>query len=162
MTEHDPVDSPSHYTSGGIECIDAIEAALTPEEASGFRKGNAMKYLWRAGKKGDVVEDLRKAQWYLDREVFELTYDPDESEPETGVDSAALMQEIQQRAYAEFLAGQKRAGFLVDLDPADAAPVASRHEAPTERPHPDPDHPRGSVLARAVDAISTRRADARS
>lgn len=84
MKDHDPVHSPSHYTSGSVECIDAIEAALTPAEASGFRKGNAIKYIWRAGKKGDAVEDLKKAQWYLDREVFELEYreegpsDPDE------------------------------------------------------------------------------------
>lgn len=70
--DHDPVNHPSHYTGGssGIECIDAIEAAFSPEEVSGFRKINAFKYLWRAGKKGDELEDLRKAQWYLDREVW--------------------------------------------------------------------------------------------
>jgi hypothetical protein len=70
MKDHDPVHSPSHYTSGSVECIDAIEAALTPAEARGFRKGNAMKYIWRAGKKGDdnYEQDLAKADWYLERE----------------------------------------------------------------------------------------------
>jgi len=65
----DPINRPAHYTAGGIECIDAIEAALTPEEARGFRKGNALKYLWRAGRKGDHTEDIKKARWYIDREI---------------------------------------------------------------------------------------------
>ena len=68
-TRHDAVHHPSHYTAGSTECIDAIEAALTPEEASGYRKGNAMKYLWRAGKKDDPETDIAKAQWYLNREM---------------------------------------------------------------------------------------------
>ena len=60
------VDHPSHYQSSTIECIDAIEAQLTPEEFRGFLKGNVLKYLWReAGKNG--TEDLLKAQWYLNR-----------------------------------------------------------------------------------------------
>lgn len=63
---HDPVDHPSHYTSGGIECIDAIEAALTPEEFRGFCKGNALKYVWRERLKNGG-EDLKKARWYIDR-----------------------------------------------------------------------------------------------
>lgn len=69
--EADSVSNPSHYTAGGIECIDAIEAALTEAEASGFRKGNAIKYIWRAGLKdpNKYVEDLEKAKWYLDREI---------------------------------------------------------------------------------------------
>lgn len=68
-TTHDAVDHPDHYTAGGIECIDALEAALTDEQFAGFCRGNALKYLWRAGRKGDVVEDLRKASWYVDREI---------------------------------------------------------------------------------------------
>jgi hypothetical protein len=62
----DPVNHPSHYTSGGVECIDAIEAA---GYAEGFNRGNAIKYLWRAGKKDNEMADLRKAKWYLDREI---------------------------------------------------------------------------------------------
>lgn len=62
----DMVNHPSHYTQGGIECIDAIEAALTPEEFRGFCKGNALKYVWREKhKSGD--QDLNKAVWYLQR-----------------------------------------------------------------------------------------------
>jgi hypothetical protein len=63
----DPVNNPSHYTTGGIECIDAIEAALTPEQFQGFCRGNAIKYAWRAGRKGDAAEDLSKGAWYLNR-----------------------------------------------------------------------------------------------
>jgi len=64
----DNVNHPSHYTEGGIECIEAIEAQLTPEEYRGYLKGNVAKYLWREKYKGGT-ESLRKAQWYLDRLV---------------------------------------------------------------------------------------------
>ena len=58
------VNHPSHYNrlSPGIECIDVIE--WFP-----FNVGAAMKYLWRAGHKGDHIEDLRKAAWYVEREI---------------------------------------------------------------------------------------------
>lgn len=68
-TATDPVARPEHYTAGAIECIDAIESALTPEQFKGFLRGNAMKYAWRAGRKGDTVEDLEKARWYMAREI---------------------------------------------------------------------------------------------
>ena len=61
----DPVDRPSHYTQGEIECIDAIRAALTPEEFRGFCKGNALKYIWREKHKGGD-ESISKAIWYLE------------------------------------------------------------------------------------------------
>lgn len=60
----DPVNHPDHYTRGGIECIDAIEAQLTPEEFRGFCKGNAAKYIWRELHKGGD-ESIAKAAWYL-------------------------------------------------------------------------------------------------
>lgn len=60
----DPVNHPDHYTSSGIECIDAIRAALTPEEWRGYIKGNAIKYCWRERLKGGD-QDLAKAAWYL-------------------------------------------------------------------------------------------------
>lgn len=63
----DPVNHPTHYTSGGVECIDAIRASMTPEEFKGFLKGNAMKYLWRYNLKGKPAQDLEKANWYLSR-----------------------------------------------------------------------------------------------
>ena len=62
----DNVNQPAHYTSGSIECIDAIRAALTPEEFRGFCKGNVIKYTWRERIKGGD-ESLKKAEWYLKR-----------------------------------------------------------------------------------------------
>lgn len=63
-TAHDPVNHPKHYTDhpSGIECIQITEHM-------GFNLGNAIKYVWRADLKGSSIEDLRKAIWYIDREV---------------------------------------------------------------------------------------------
>ena len=63
---HDPVNSPSHYASGGIECIDAMQAMLSREEFIGYLRGNIFKYQWRYKLKNGV-EDLEKAQWYANR-----------------------------------------------------------------------------------------------
>jgi hypothetical protein len=60
----DPVNNPPHYTQGSVECIEAIQAALTEEEFRGYCKGNAMKYIWREKHKGGG-ESISKAQWYL-------------------------------------------------------------------------------------------------
>ena len=62
--EPDIVNHPSHYTShpSGIECIQVTEHM-------GFNLGNAIKYVWRADLKNDALEDLRKAIWYIDREI---------------------------------------------------------------------------------------------
>lgn len=60
----DEVNQPTHYTDGGIETIDFIEA-----KKLGFNLGNAIKYISRAGKKGNRLQDLQKAQWYLAREI---------------------------------------------------------------------------------------------
>ncbi len=65
MTKEE-VYSPGHYTAGGIEVIDYLRAKLTPEELRGFLRGNCLKYLSRAGLKGDAATDLKKARWYLD------------------------------------------------------------------------------------------------
>jgi len=62
----DQVNSPNHYTSGGIETIDAIEAALTPDEFRGYLKGNILKYIWRERHKGQT-ESVEKADWYAKR-----------------------------------------------------------------------------------------------
>lgn len=62
----DPVNHPPHY-QGKIECIDAIESAMSPPEFWGMCRGNAIKYLYRMGKKGDALEDIKKARWYIDR-----------------------------------------------------------------------------------------------
>ncbi len=68
--EHDAVNSPAHYTSGGIECIDCIKAALG-ENFIGFLIGNVFKYCYRYRNKNGL-EDLKKAQWYLNRAIKEL------------------------------------------------------------------------------------------
>lgn len=66
--KHDPVNHPSHYAAGGIECIDAIAAALTcqTDPVQAWLTGQVIKYLWRWPLKNGA-EDLRKAQWYLNR-----------------------------------------------------------------------------------------------
>lgn len=67
----DPVERPSHYVAGEIECIDAIQAATTQEEFEGFLRGNVLKYLWRCNLKSNKTEDLNKARWYLNRLIEE-------------------------------------------------------------------------------------------
>jgi hypothetical protein len=64
---NDAVDHPPHYTFGAIEVIDAIEAW-----GLGFHLGNVVKYVARAAHKGDLVGDLKKARWYLEREIERL------------------------------------------------------------------------------------------
>lgn len=58
----DPVTHPSHYTHLPVECIDVTEHF-------GFLLGNVIKYVWRADFKGKPLEDLKKARFYLDREI---------------------------------------------------------------------------------------------
>lgn len=68
LSAPDMVNAPPHYNHGGIECIDAIRAALTLEEFRGHCKANAMKYIWRERHKGGD-ESIRKAIWYLQEMV---------------------------------------------------------------------------------------------
>ena len=60
----DMVNHPAHYKAGGIETIDFIEA-----KNLSYHLGNVVKYITRADLKGDRLENLKKAQWYLDREI---------------------------------------------------------------------------------------------
>lgn len=68
----DPVNAPAHYTASpsGVECIDITEHMS-------FLRGNAVKYLWRAGAKGDALTDLRKSIWYIQREIAQLEKEAD-------------------------------------------------------------------------------------
>ena len=68
----DLVNNPPHYNNGDIECLDAIEAMLTPEEFRGYCKGNAMKYIWRSELKGANIQDLEKSEFYLKRIIKKL------------------------------------------------------------------------------------------
>jgi hypothetical protein len=63
--EFDPVTKAAHYNQGGIECLAAMEASMTPDEFLGFLKGSIIKYVWRWRDKGKGAEDLGKAQFYL-------------------------------------------------------------------------------------------------
>ncbi len=63
----DPVNHPPHYTTGGVEVIDAIEAWKLC-----FHLGNVVKYVARAEHKGKQLEDLKKAPWYLNRKIEQL------------------------------------------------------------------------------------------
>lgn len=63
----DVINHPSHYTRGKIEVIDFIEDQQLP-----YHLGNVIKYIARAGYKGDKLEDLKKARWYLDRYIKEV------------------------------------------------------------------------------------------
>lgn len=76
----DTVNHPSHYTQGGVECIEAIKASMTDDEYRGYLKGNAIKYIWRYQQKGKPGEDLAKAIWYLDRLKGEVTHDENASQ----------------------------------------------------------------------------------
>ena len=69
--ETNNVNHPSHYNVGGIEVIDAIEAWGFGE---GFNRGNAIKYIARAGRKNPEteIEDLEKAKWYVEAEIIRL------------------------------------------------------------------------------------------
>lgn len=64
MSAPDMVNHPPHYSANpnGVQCIDVVEYMT-------FNIGNAVKYLWRADKKGSPIEDLKKAEWYLKREI---------------------------------------------------------------------------------------------
>lgn len=69
--QNDVVNHPSHYTQGGIECIDAMEAAYGKDRLASYCIINAFKYLWRSHEKNGI-EDVKKAKWYIDKHL-ELT-----------------------------------------------------------------------------------------
>ncbi len=64
---NDPVNSPDHYTQGGMEVIDILQAKLPPPQYIGHLLGNTLKYLFRFQIKGRPLEDLKKARFYLNR-----------------------------------------------------------------------------------------------
>ena len=69
----DVVNSPEHYNSGEIECIEAIKASMSSEAFKGYLKGNTLKYIWRMSYKGKPEEDLKKSQWYLNKLLEEVS-----------------------------------------------------------------------------------------
>ena len=93
-TENDLVNHPAHYTKhpSGVECIQITEHM-------NFCLGNAMKYIWRAGLKGDARQDLEKAKWYLDREIDRISENrfKEYLDNETVDELAALMLELDKK-----------------------------------------------------------------
>lgn len=79
-SENTSVEHPSHYTSGGIECIDAMKAMFTGYEQAKivtkfywhFLSGQVLKYLWRWPLKEHPIQDLKKARWYLDKLISDI------------------------------------------------------------------------------------------
>jgi len=61
------IDSPSHYTVGGIEPIEILKRKLTPEQYEGYLIGSAIVYLLRANFKDDFIKDCQKANWYTEK-----------------------------------------------------------------------------------------------
>lgn len=73
----DAVNNPSHYSDSTIECIDAMEAMLSPQEFIGYLRGNMFKYQWRYQKKNGI-EDLQKSEWYLKKLIEKEMKNEDE------------------------------------------------------------------------------------
>ncbi len=61
------INHPKHYNQGNIECIDAIQAALTEEQFIGFLRGNVIKYHWRLGNKDIPLQEVEKGLWYANK-----------------------------------------------------------------------------------------------
>ena len=70
--KHNNVHSPSHYMHGKKETIDVIQDCMTDDEYHGYLKGNVLKYVSRYKFKGEPLQDLEKAQWYLNRLIKEV------------------------------------------------------------------------------------------
>jgi hypothetical protein len=72
LSDDDSVNNPAHYTQGGIETIDILKQKLNADEFKGFLKGNVIKYITRSTHKGNELEDLKKAQWYISKAIETL------------------------------------------------------------------------------------------
>ena len=68
----DNVNSPKHYLKGKKETIDVIRDCMTDDEYHGYLKGNVLKYVSRYKFKGEPLQDLHKAEWYLKRLIMEV------------------------------------------------------------------------------------------
>lgn len=68
----DLVNHPPHYNQGSVECIDAIQSALSKEGFIGFLRGQIIKYTWRMGLKNASLQEAEKVEWYNNRLIKEL------------------------------------------------------------------------------------------
>lgn len=119
--KHDPVNSPSHYTKGKIETIDFIEAT-----GLGFHLGNAVKYLSRAGLKGNLVEDLKKARRYVQRA---MSRNVESREIRTGDARDDIAGYLERYVMTKQLSGMQydALGSIVDGHLNDAIDTITRH-----------------------------------
>ena len=109
MKDHDPVNHPSQYTDhpSGVECI-------TVTEHMNFNVGNAVKYLWRAGLKGNAALDLEKAAWYIQREIIRIGGVPEPQTTAQVKDEMPLfahIKDIDARGKAEVVMPRPRTAF---------------------------------------------------
>lgn len=110
----DAVNHPDHYNHDGIKCgcgqpIECIQVA----ENFNFNRGNALKYIWRAGSKDDEVQDLRKANWYVHREIERILHDKPVSDKDQIKEMISLANRIACMSLEEeFL--QQQVDLLVD------------------------------------------------
>ena len=68
----DNINHPPHYNRGTIETIDMIKNCMTPHEFEGYLQGNVIKYISRYKYKGTALEDLKKAEWYINKLIQEV------------------------------------------------------------------------------------------
>jgi hypothetical protein len=92
QNEKEAVNHPSHYNSGKIETIDAIEDWGFGQ---GFNLGNVIKYVSRANHKNDCIEDLNKARWYLDREIKRLSTPTQSLDAYTSVEVKEILDKVE-------------------------------------------------------------------
>lgn len=113
--ENDPVNHPSHYTDHSVFGIEAIEVTRQLD----FDRGNAVKYLWRAGRKGGARQDVEKALWYLaDAKAHEDRVPGDEP--------AATRPKVVDRQTAKYLNRcMRKASSIQSLDRAELATISA-------------------------------------
>jgi hypothetical protein len=154
---HDAVNHPSHYTShpARCECGKPIECIQITEHM-GFNLGNSIKYLWRADLKGAALEDLNKAIWYVEREIFkrqraaeaeqaQVTAELTEAAAQCATEAKELWAEVKQSAAADY------------LEPTPAA-VRRAFEAgfPTSTRVPDAQNAKESALSAIPDSLADK------
>jgi hypothetical protein len=143
----DPVNHPSHYHSEywhpacgkTIECIDIVRHM-------GFNLGNALKYIWRAGAKGDEVQDLEKAIWYLNDRISEVKRLREAEKQAAAVDEGRA--ELLERLQGKPLTEEGIHFFILTAETANQNWAAFNHQ-PFYLQLPD----RGSVRDELIEAI---------
>jgi hypothetical protein len=113
--------NPAHYQKGGVECIEAIEASMTTEAFKGFLKGNCIKYLYRYEDKNGL-EDLQKAQWYLERLIAINEYEKEKRQ--------AIYD--QSKEVAEYMASTDPDAYMISGCPDGFCPMPSVRTGPSE------------------------------